>query len=256
MMKARTYPRRGLHGEVVHEMGLRIIRGELAPGDPLPAEDCLRGGLAVSRTVLREATKVLAAKRLVESRPKTGTRVLPRRDWNMLDPDVLAWHTEAMPSDRFVEQLFEVRDLIEPPAVRLAAERATAQQIAQLEEAQREMEQAGENAEAFIEPDIRFHTLIFESSQNELLAQMATILGSVLRTIFTYSGQPGRFRHAARRHGAVVDAILAHDPDAAEAALRELISEAKTNVARARATGDAKHRGRARSSRRSPSAGA
>jgi DNA-binding FadR family transcriptional regulator len=249
-MKARTYPRRGLHGEVVHEIGLRIVRGELAPSEPLPAEDALSGGLVVSRTVLREAIKVLAAKRLVESRPKTGTRVLPRREWNMLDPDVLAWHAEALPSDRFMEQLLEVRDLIEPPAVRLAAERATDHEIAQLADAQREMEEEGENADAFIEPDIRFHTLIFESSQNELLAQMAAILASVLRTLFTYSGQPGRFGQSARRHGAIVDAIRAHDPDAAEAALRKLISEAKATVAHAGVGGRGKRRGRAHDSRR------
>src|ERR1041384_698122 len=95
MTKVRTYPRRGLHGAVVHDIGVRIVRGDLQPGDPLPTEEELGSQLAVSRTVLREAVKVLAAKRLVDSRPKTGTRVLDRSDWNLLDPDVLAWQFEA-----------------------------------------------------------------------------------------------------------------------------------------------------------------
>ena len=97
MTKARTYPRRGLHGAVVHDIGVRIVRGELGAGRPPPGRGAeLSGELTVSRTVLREAIKVLAAKRLVEARPKTGTRVLPRTwHWNLLDPDVLAWQLRA-----------------------------------------------------------------------------------------------------------------------------------------------------------------
>src|SRR5919108_94538 len=122
-MEGRTYPRRGLHGAVVHEIGVRIVRGELEPGDTLP-ENGLADEPAVSRTVVREAIKVLAAKRLVESRPKTGTRVRPRRDWNLLDPDVLAWQVEAGADTDFLAQALEVRRMIEPAAARLAAERA------------------------------------------------------------------------------------------------------------------------------------
>src|SRR5919108_4693168 len=114
-MEGRTYPRRGLHGAVVHEIGVRIVRGELEPGDTLP-ENGLLDESGVSRTVLREAIKVLAAKRLVESRPKTGTRVLPRGDWNLLDPDVLAWQLEAGPNRRFLRDMLELRRLIEPAA--------------------------------------------------------------------------------------------------------------------------------------------
>src|SRR3954469_676249 len=108
MTKAQTYPRRGLHGEIVHEIGLRILRGDLRPGDVLPGEEELGGELGVSRTVLREAIKVLAAKRLVESRPKTGTRVLPRGEWNLIDPDVLAWRLEADPDEQFFADVNEL----------------------------------------------------------------------------------------------------------------------------------------------------
>src|SRR2546423_14262737 len=134
MTKARTYPRRGLHGAVVHDIGVRILSGELQPGDALPLDD-LTGEPTVSRTVLREAIKVLAAKRLVESRPKTGTRVRPRHEWNLLDPDVLAWQIEAGPDPGFLQQALELRRMIEPSAARLAADRATEQEIAALDEA-------------------------------------------------------------------------------------------------------------------------
>ena len=88
MTKRRTYPRRGLHGAVVHEIGVRIVNGDLQPGETLPDNGFLIDA-DVSRTVVRETIKVLAAKGLVESRPKVGTRVRPRRDWNLLDPDVM-----------------------------------------------------------------------------------------------------------------------------------------------------------------------
>src|ERR687885_155517 len=158
-MKIRTYPRRGLHGAVVHEIGVRIVRGELEPGDTLP-ENGLLDEPGVSRTVLREAIKVLAAKRLVESRPKTGTRVRPRRDWNLLDPDVLAWQIEAGPDADFLGQALELRRMIEPAAARLAAERATDGQIAALRRAYKGMAAAGDALDAFMEPDLRFHTVL------------------------------------------------------------------------------------------------
>ena len=85
------YPRRGLHGHVVDELGRRVVGGRWAPGAPLPNEDDLVAELGVSRTVVRESIKVLQAKGLVEVRPKTGTRVRPRRAWHLLDPDVVGW---------------------------------------------------------------------------------------------------------------------------------------------------------------------
>ena len=124
------YPRRGLHGEVVHTIGLQIVNGDLKPGDPLPPEDELTSDLSVSRTVLREAVRVLAAKGLVQARPKTGTRVRERGDWNILDPDVLSWRTEASDDHKLYEETTEIRLAIEPLAARLAATRATDEEVA------------------------------------------------------------------------------------------------------------------------------
>src|SRR6187399_3464470 len=125
MIKRRTYPRRGLHGAVVHEIGVRIVDGQLQPGETLPDNGFL-GEPDVSRTVVREAIKVLAAKGLVESRPKTGTRVRAPESWNLLDPDVLAWQQEGTPQPVFLRKLTEVRLIVEPAAAELAAQRARA----------------------------------------------------------------------------------------------------------------------------------
>jgi len=230
MTNRRTYPRRGLHGAVVHDIGVRILRGELKPGEPLP-ENGPADEPAVSRTVLREAIKVLAAKRLVESRPKTGTRVRPRQDWNLLDPDVLAWQVEAGADAEFLAQALEVRRMIEPAAARLAAERATPAQIAVLREAADGMAAAGDDLDAFMEPDLRFHSVLLEACQNELLGHMRDVFTALLHTVFSYSSASSRsYPRSARRHRAIVDAIEARDPDAAERAVLKLIDETRTDL--------------------------
>src|SRR6185312_3498933 len=233
MTKRRTYPRRGLHGAVVHDIGVRIVRGELEPGETLP-DNGFAEEAAVSRTVVREAIKVLAAKGLVESRPKTGTRVRSRRDWNLLDPDVLAWQIEAGPDADFLGQALELRRMIEPTAARLAAERATDAQIAALYEACEAMAAAVDDLDAFMEPDLRFHRLMLEACRNELLEHMNDVFTAVLRTVFAYSSASSHaYPRAARRHLAVVRAIEARDPDAAEQAVLRLIDDTRKNLASA-----------------------
>src|SRR4051794_12078970 len=94
MPQRHRYPGRGLHGELVHRIGLEIVSGRLPPGDVVPSTDGVDDSQA-SRTVFREVIKVLTAKGLVESKQRIGTRVRPRRYWNLLDPDVLAWQVES-----------------------------------------------------------------------------------------------------------------------------------------------------------------
>ena len=123
---SRQYPQRNLHGRIVHTLGRRILRGDISPGDALEAGSVM----AASRTALREAIRVLAAKGLVEARPKIGTRVTPRESWNLLDPDVMAWQHGAAPSQAFLGKITEVRGVIEPQAAAFAAERADAVALA------------------------------------------------------------------------------------------------------------------------------
>jgi DNA-binding FadR family transcriptional regulator len=217
----------------VHEIGVRIVDGDLKPGDTLP-DNGFVGESEVSRTVVREAIKVLAAKGLVESRPKVGTRVRPRRDWNLLDPDVLAWQIEVGPDPEFLGQALELRRMIEPAAARLAAERATEEEIAALYDAYEAMAAAGDDLDAFMEPDLRFHSLLLDACRNELLEHMSEIFTAVLRTIFAYSSSSSRsYPRAARRHRAIVKAIEARDPDAAELAVLRLIDDTKKDLASA-----------------------
>ncbi len=217
----------------MHEIGVRIVDGELKPGDTLP-DNGFVGESEVSRTVVREAIKVLAAKGLVESRPKVGTRVRPRRDWNLLDPDVLAWQIEVGPDAEFLGQALELRRMIEPAAARLAAKRASEAQIATLYELYEAMAAAGDDLDAFMEPDLRFHSLLLEACGNELLEHMSEIFTAVLRTIFAYSSSSSRsYPKAARRHRAIVKAIEAGDADTAELAVLRLIDDTKKNLATA-----------------------
>jgi DNA-binding FadR family transcriptional regulator len=233
MMKSRTYPRQGLHGALVHDIGVRILGGELEPGEALPTEAELTGDVAASRTVLREAIKVLAAKGLVESRPKTGTRVRLRSDWNLLDPDVLAWQLEAGPPRDFLEHALELRRMIEPGAARLAAERATDEDIEELEQAHAAMSEA-EDLDAWIEPDVRFHAILVRAARNELLERLSAIVSAMLRTLFMVSSRPpSTFTRALPLHQAIIDAIRAHDPDLAEAATLRLLEDTDHNTNRA-----------------------
>jgi DNA-binding FadR family transcriptional regulator len=222
MMKDRTYPRRGLHGELVHAIGLQIVRGELRPGDSLPLDGDGAAESGVSRTVHREAIKVLAAKGLVVSRPKTGTQVRERRFWNLIDPDVLAWRIAAEPGDEFFLEIFELRRLIEPRAAALAAERATDEEVAELEESFATMSASvADDREAYIAADLRFHAVILDASHNELLAHLGATLRAVFRASFTRTQRVAV--ETLGLHEAVLAAIRESDGDVAEAAMLEVI---------------------------------
>lgn len=220
------YPRRNLHGQIVHTIGRQILRGELRPGDPIPTPH----DLPASRTALREAIKVLAAKGLVEARPKTGTRVRSRDAWNLLDPDVLAWRQDGAPPVRFVRSVTELRGIIEPGAAALAATRARGQDLAAIERAYLDMEAAVPlngpmEVQAFVEADTRFHTAILQAAGNDILEQLAHVVSVALRASFEITSRiPGSARATLPRHRAVLDAIRSGRPPAASAAMRRLIN--------------------------------
>jgi GntR family galactonate operon transcriptional repressor len=229
------YPEQSLHGRIVHAIGRRIVSGDLQPGDLLPAELELRA----SRTVVREAVKVLAAKGLVESRPKTGTRVRLRDAWNLLDPDVLAWQQDGAGGaghDALLRQLTELRRIIEPAAAELAAARAESTEIAALEQAFRGMEQTaqlpgGFDLEAFVQADMRFHLVILQACRNDLLEQMSRAVYSALLVSFrSTSPLPGRAKASLPKHRAILDAIRARDARGAGAAMRHLVQSTARDV--------------------------
>lgn len=221
----RTYPGRGLHGHVVHRLGARIVGGALPPGSTLPTEDALGPELGVSRSVLREAVKVLVGKGLVEVRPKIGTRVRPRRSWHLLDPDVMRWQFEQ-PREDDVRELAELRSAVEPTAARLAAERRTDDDVAGLEAHYKRMDAAVAEPIAFRRAELDFHVAVLDSAHNPLLSHM----GAIIRVALT-SALEGRAASIAANslatdhHRTILDAIGGQDAAAAEQAMRVLLDQ-------------------------------
>jgi DNA-binding FadR family transcriptional regulator len=227
--------RRGLHREVVHQLGLLILGNGTAPGTTLLDETALSERFGVSRTVVREAIKVLASKGLVESRPKVGTQVRPRRYWNLLDSDVLTWRYEVGPDEGFLEDLSEVREIIEPPGAALAAERASADEVAEILAWCGRMEDAAaEDGDDYIDADMAFHSVILEACHNDLLAQLSDTITMVLRLSRRLTvSVPGSSLAAMPAHWAVARAIGDHEPREAESAMRELLHMTAADIERA-----------------------
>lgn len=216
-----------MHGRVVEWIGLRIVSGEFPHGSQLPNEGELAARLHVSRGGVREAIKALAAKGLVEPRPRLGTRVLPRRDWNLMDREVIDWHGRAA-DVAFLSDLLDLRQVVEPAAARLAAERASDEQIAELETAYRGMaENAADLAKhetAFVDADLAFHLVVLRASGNQLVEQLGRLLEAGLHhALEATSHLPGGVAATLPLHRAVLQAIRARRPAAAERAMNRLL---------------------------------
>lgn len=219
MVAEHVLQRRGLHGRVVHELGGRIVGGAIAPGETLPTEEELGTELGVSRSVLREAIKVLAGKGLLEVRPKTGTRVRPRRSWHLLDPEVVRWQFEGLPADGDLVELSEVRAVVEPSAARLAARRRTAADLAEIEAHCRRMESAAAEPLAFRAAELDFHAAVVDAAHNTMLSHM----GAVIRVALSSVAADGRVQEGTAGHRAVLEAIDRQEAEVAEKGMRELI---------------------------------
>ncbi|HTH97247.1 MAG TPA: FadR/GntR family transcriptional regulator [Stellaceae bacterium] len=219
----RTYSRQNLHGKVAHTLSESIVRGELAPGSLLPSEAELSRRLGVSRTALREGIKLMAAKGLLESRRKTGTRVRPRDEWNLLDPDVLAWQMAATSVD-FAGHLFELRLMVEPAAAALAAQRHGAADIAALTQIVEGLA-ISRGIPAWIDLDIRFHRTLFGAARNDCIGAMATLAEASLPLLGRIRALPPRARvDALAQRRAILAAVVARDGARAEAVMREAIT--------------------------------
>ena len=229
----RGYRLRGAHGRLVQALGSRILSGKLRPGDPLPRESELIAQFQVSRTAIREATRVLAAKGLIESRQKAGTKVRPRTAWNLLDPDILAWQSTDGLTRQFVDDLVELRQVIEPTAARLAAARATAAEAAGIEAAFERMVAAAGDRGAYYAADLAFHMAIFGACHNELIGQLNGIVATVIEASFRLQSRSViEPRASLGLHRAVLREIVRHDPAAAEQAMRRIIGRARLEAER------------------------
>ncbi len=227
--------KRALHGQIVDEIGRRIVSGVLQPGKPLTSESGLCAEMGVSRTVLREAFRVLGDKGLIEARPKAGTLVTHPERWNFLDRDVIAWKLGSGVTADFIADLYELRHLIEPVAAALAACRATPDDLRRLKSAYVDMEAAGDDGRALLEPDLRFHRSIIDATGNPLVASLGHLIEAALEANFQLSvGTPRGQRQSMPRHKAVLDAIANGDANAARIAMRQLIEDSKQDLPRAK----------------------
>ncbi|HQR98902.1 MAG: FadR/GntR family transcriptional regulator [Pseudomonadota bacterium] len=222
---------KNVHGNTVDHLGEAIVAGRYAVGASIPPEPVLCQELGVSRTVVREAVKSLIAKGLMTTGPKVGTRVLSEDHWNWFDPDVIIWQSKAGLTPEFLRDLQDLRRVVEPAAMRLAAERATAQDIAEVEAAYAGMKHAVEEGGDYVTHDLRFHQGLLRASRNRMLVQMSKALGALLRTSFEISTRrKDGPTHSLPLHRAVLDAVIAHQPDEAERAIRVLIDGAKEDI--------------------------
>jgi GntR family galactonate operon transcriptional repressor len=217
---------------VVSALGADILGGRFVPGEVLPREDVLMGSLGVSRTTLREAIKVLCAKGLLETRQRIGVRVKPHHDWNLLDPAVLSWHPDISKEHDLIAGLLEVRRIIEPAAAELAAERASAADLARIEEAFQRMETASPtDLRACTEADLAFHSGIIAASGNVVLQRIGTTieaaLGAALLITNTVTDTPDEAL-AAHRH--IMDRIRFRDAAGARAGMHKMLDIAAKDL--------------------------
>jgi DNA-binding FadR family transcriptional regulator len=223
-----TYSGRNLHGQVVNELGRRVVSGAYPAGAVLPNEEQLCQELQVSRTALREAVKVLAAKGLLEARPRIGTRGRVRDQWNLLDPDILAWRCATGADAEFLRHLTELREIIEPAAASLAANSRTPEQLAAIAAALQDMRRAPAIAQ-WVEADLAFHTAILRATNNPLLMPLAAIIGSALESLLGVTARSaGDFKRALPDHQKVFEAIESGDAQSALHRMAGMLSDTRS----------------------------
>ena len=236
-VSATAFSRRGLHGQLVDALGSRIVGGEIQPGETIDGE-AIEAEFEVSRTVVREALKVLSAKGLIDARPRLGTFVRDRAYWNLLDADVMAWRGRAEnPDSRLVLELGEVRTIIEPGAAALAAARRTDEQLARIRAAMEAMERSeGTSLDGTIDADVEFHLGILVAAGNELMERFEVMMVPAMRARNTVAMRHQHGKEYLGQHRKVFEAIERSDPGAAEAEMRSLLASAAKDAEQALAS--------------------
>ncbi|RLP75675.1 FadR family transcriptional regulator [Mycetocola tolaasinivorans] len=221
-----------LHDRAVDELGRRIVAGELAPGSTVLATD-LAAELEVSRSVIREAVRVLQSLGLLRSVRRLGIRVQPEDNWNVLDPQIIAWRLSGSGRGAQLRSLTELRRSVEPAAAELAARHAPdpeAERLLRIAASMRSIGRAGD-LESFQELDIEFHSLVLAASGNEMFAAMSDMIGAVLRGR-TRLGLMPKHPHedALQLHIDVADAIQGRDPARARDAMERIMTRTLAEV--------------------------
>ena len=214
---------------IVQSLGKDIALGKYPPGQPLKAESELCADFDASRTVLREAVKMLTAKGMLDARPRRGTIVLPESQWNLSDPEILNWLLDRKGSLPIISEFADMRLAIEPAAAGLAASNLTTETRNSLLHAIDRMKAAARGEDDHLDADIAFHVGILEASGNRFFWNMRHTIEVALRFSIRMTNRfKGVERASVDDHQRILDFILAGDPQAAETEMRSLLIEAKT----------------------------
>jgi DNA-binding FadR family transcriptional regulator len=227
----RTVDGRNLTYDLRETLGRAIVGGAFEDGFPTESELSRTHGL--SRSVTREAVKMLTAKGLLSARPRVGTIVEPSDRWNLLDPDILRWLLERQFSLDLLRQFSELRLAIEPTAAALAAQHRSSSAIATIEDGFARMEAAALGNDDVLEADIQFHIAILQAAENPFFRQFEELVRTALHTSIQFTNRfSGRTANVAQ-HGDVLDAIRAGDGNRARAVMYRLIDEVLDLIDRA-----------------------
>ncbi len=224
--------RPGLHARVVDLLGLAVSSGELPSGSVVRIEE-LEERYRVSRSVIREALRVLASMGMVSSRRRVGVQILPFTEWNLYDPQLIRWRLASPGRIAQLRSLFELRAAVEPEAARLAALRAPLNAASDLMGLAGKLWAAGRDGdtELFLKLDIDFHRLILASSGNEMFGKLNTLVAEVLTGRTNYGLMPEHpHEEALQMHVDVASAIQRGNPDAARDAMLQITRRAMAEM--------------------------
>ncbi len=211
---------------LVSALGRDIAGGVWKPEETLPTEPEIAHRFGAGRNAVREAVKILAAKGLLRTERRAGTIVRPEFCWNLLDSEVLSWMLAAANRDHLLDELAELRSIIEPTVAALAATHASAMETLQICDAYDQMEKLSAEMQKAIEADIAFHELLFEATHNRLLVALVPAFSLLLRTNFEISVRAGKETSKnLKEHRQIADAVSRRDPDAAQRATRKLLGK-------------------------------
>jgi DNA-binding FadR family transcriptional regulator len=218
---------RNLTHQLTHQLGAAIVQGQYAIDKPFPTEAELSSQFSISRSVTREAVKMLTAKGLIASRPRQGIRVMPGSHWNMFDADVLSWTLHARPSLGLLREFTQLRMAIEPEAASLAAQNNKDKKAIELiAQALERMKQADLGQDDPLEADIEFHCAILAASKNRFFFQLREFIQVALRVSIASTNQlKGVLTADYDDHKRIYDAIVMGDTNAATIAVKSLLAE-------------------------------
>jgi len=220
-------PSRRSDPQLAARLGRDIVTGVFPPGSLLPSAADMGARFSTSRTALREAYSKLSGKGLIVARPRIGTRVRMKADWNLLDPEVLAWHLSSEPEENFVAELFALRRAIEPVAAEIAATSRTQEGLARIAEALDRMERSRNGAGDFIGSDVDFHVAILEATHNHFLTALGGLIRAALECSFRFAwiGAASILDDRLEQHRGVLAAIDDGGPELARARMVELLTD-------------------------------